>query len=193
MTERSSITIRDSETLRALAHPLRTRLLGALRIDGPATASQLAQRFGESSGLTSYHLRVLERAGFVREDPTLGNRRDRWWAAAQQMTSWQLTDFLDDPEDRDAATWLLHRQLQNLQRWTTQWAETATEWPREWIDAADISDYMLRLTPAAATALKQELSDVIERHAAAADTEPGDGTERVVVMTQVIPLKELPV
>jgi len=36
------------ETLRALAHPLRMRLLGTLRREGPATASQLAAALGES-------------------------------------------------------------------------------------------------------------------------------------------------
>ena len=54
-------TCRELATLRALTHPLRTRLLGALRVDGPATASELGRRFGESSGATSYHLRRLAR------------------------------------------------------------------------------------------------------------------------------------
>ncbi|HZB35626.1 MAG TPA: helix-turn-helix domain-containing protein, partial [Gaiellaceae bacterium] len=57
--------VEDLETLRAFVHPLRNRLLGALRIDGPATASELARRFDESSGATSYHLRQLARYGFV--------------------------------------------------------------------------------------------------------------------------------
>ena len=49
----------DARSLRGLAHPLRMRLLSALRRGGPATASQLAEKLGESSGATSYHLRQL--------------------------------------------------------------------------------------------------------------------------------------
>src|SRR5690349_10771636 len=49
--------------LRALAHPLRLQLLHLLHAEGPATATQLAHRLGESTGSTSYHLRALHRAG----------------------------------------------------------------------------------------------------------------------------------
>ena len=54
------------DALRALAHPLRVQLFSALTSFGPATASALAARLGESSGSTSYHLRQLEKHGFVR-------------------------------------------------------------------------------------------------------------------------------
>lgn len=43
----------DAESLKALAHPLRARLLTALRLEGPATASALGRRFDETSGSTS--------------------------------------------------------------------------------------------------------------------------------------------
>lgn len=68
----------------ALAHPIRMAILRLLRDDGPATASALAERLGHSSGVTSYHLRMLADAELVAEDETLGNRRDRWWRAAQE-------------------------------------------------------------------------------------------------------------
>ena len=64
--DRTNVT--EVEALRAIAHPLRARLLGALRHDGPATATELAARFVESSGSTIYHLRQLERYGFIVED-----------------------------------------------------------------------------------------------------------------------------
>ena len=197
MAPRRTIDISDGQTLRALAHPLRARLLAALRVDGPATASGLATRFEESSGLTSYHLRVLERAGFVQDDPDRGSRRERWWAAAQENTSWQLGDFLDDAGDREAADWLLKRQLQTQHRWVSDWARGAADWPREWVDAADISDFLLHLTPDAARALKRELHAVVERHieTAPADRpsdEPGpDSVERVVLLVNLMPMREL--
>ena len=47
----STVHVSDPQVLRALAHPLRGRLLGLLRVDGPSTATRLAERVGESSGL----------------------------------------------------------------------------------------------------------------------------------------------
>src|SRR5436190_21425487 len=68
----------DAAQLRALAHPLRLQLLEVLHSEGPATASQLARRLGESSGATSYHLRALHRAGMV-EEAEQRNACERWW------------------------------------------------------------------------------------------------------------------
>jgi DNA-binding transcriptional ArsR family regulator len=70
--------------LRALAHPLRLRLLEVLR-EGPATASQLGRALGESSGATSYHLRVLARAGRVEEEVERGGSRERWWRRPDEI------------------------------------------------------------------------------------------------------------
>src|SRR5215218_1657224 len=42
----------DSRLLRALAHPMRNRMLGILRAYGPATATTLAARLGVNTGAT---------------------------------------------------------------------------------------------------------------------------------------------
>src|SRR3954454_12016717 len=78
----------DPPRLRALAHPLRVRLLGLLRLHGPSTATRLAARVGDSSGSTSYHLRQLAAAGLVAEDPAHagGGGRERWWRAVHSST-----------------------------------------------------------------------------------------------------------
>jgi DNA-binding transcriptional ArsR family regulator len=69
----------EVSAMRALSHPLRLELFERLRTEGPATASLLAQRVGESSGATSYHLRQLARYGFVEEDMRDAKGRERWW------------------------------------------------------------------------------------------------------------------
>ena len=80
---RSSIRERPrklpADAMRALAHPLRLRILDELSINGPLTASGLGERLAESSGATSYHLRQLEKHGLVREVTAKGNARERWW------------------------------------------------------------------------------------------------------------------
>ncbi|WP_116952542.1 ArsR/SmtB family transcription factor [Jiangella endophytica] len=65
--------------VQALAHPIRVSLLRLLREDGPGSATTLAERIGQSSGVTSYHLRALADAGFIEEDVERGTRRERWW------------------------------------------------------------------------------------------------------------------
>ena len=73
----------DLEGLKALAHPLRVTIIDALSTYGPQTASMLAERLGESSGSTSYHLRQLEKHGYVEELAEKGTGRERWWQRVQ--------------------------------------------------------------------------------------------------------------
>jgi DNA-binding transcriptional ArsR family regulator len=70
--------ILDLEALRLLTHPLRRRIEQEMRA-GPVTATSLAKALGESTGLTSYHLREMAKHGFVEEVPELRRGRERWW------------------------------------------------------------------------------------------------------------------
>ncbi len=156
--------IEDVETLRAFVHPLRMRLLGSLRVEGPATASELARQFGESSGSTSYHLRQLARFGFVTEDDDQPSRRERRWRAAHDLTSWQTADFVDDEVGR-ATMQVLHReQLHFLVDKMQQWYAEQDTWSKEWLEAAEHSDMSLRLRPAELRALGDELWAVVQRY-----------------------------
>lgn len=56
--------ISDPAELKAIAHPLRTRMLGVLERE-PASAKRLAERLGMSHGRIGHHLKVLETAGLV--------------------------------------------------------------------------------------------------------------------------------
>ncbi|MFJ2217025.1 ArsR/SmtB family transcription factor [Streptomyces sp. NPDC101062] len=155
----------DARSLRGLAHPLRIRLLGVLRHDGPATASQLAARLGESSGATSYHLRQLAAHGFVADDPTRGKGRERWWKAAQEGTRFSEDLHANtDPEVRGAVNLFLHEVATIHTQELTTWLGTAGDWPMEWSQAADMSDFTLRLTSQQLTELNAELHAVAERY-----------------------------
>jgi DNA-binding transcriptional ArsR family regulator len=67
--------ITDTRVLAAMAHPLRRRLLSLLKLDGPSTASVLAQRTGQAVGNISHHLHTLAAADLIEEAPELA--RDR--------------------------------------------------------------------------------------------------------------------
>jgi DNA-binding transcriptional ArsR family regulator len=188
----------DVTSLRALAHPLRVRLLALLREDGPATASGLARRLGESSGATSYHLRQLARHGFVVEDAGRGATRERWWRAAQR-TTWvndggnpDLTPHLNP--DREAGR---HAATEGYLRAVAQvYAARVDDWIGG-LDAADtawrgtgtISDWSLRLTPDEARALVADLRALAARYRLDDPDRPAGppDAERVVLQYAVLP------
>src|SRR5918995_784389 len=118
----ASLTVKrlDGGSLRALAHPLRARIVGSLRGSGPATATILAERLGGSSGATSYHLRVLADNGFVVDEPARNRGRERWWRAAQDMTSWRPEQFVDHPDERTAEQLLPGFHTRETMKWPRQ-------------------------------------------------------------------------
>jgi DNA-binding transcriptional ArsR family regulator len=60
-----SVEIRTLAQQRAVADPLRSRILGVLQ-NVPATAKQLAGRLNSTPGAVGYHLKLLERLGLVQ-------------------------------------------------------------------------------------------------------------------------------
>ncbi|MFI0780544.1 helix-turn-helix domain-containing protein [Streptomyces sp. NPDC021212] len=160
------VRVLDARSLRGLAHPLRLRLLGALREYGPATASQLANRLGESSGATSYHLRQLAAHGFVMDDPERGKGRERWWKAAHATTKAGTEELLrhHDPSVRGAMNTLLHEWATIHGHELSTWLGTMHEWPSEWRENSDVSDFTLRLTPALARDMIEKVHEVINSY-----------------------------
>lgn len=71
--------IGDLGTAKALANPVRQRILRALDLVSEATSTTLAAQLGMTTGATSYNLRVLARYGLVEEVPELAHGRERWW------------------------------------------------------------------------------------------------------------------
>src|SRR3954453_10729258 len=71
-----------TEQIRAMVHPIRWRIVEAVD-DGPQTATTIGEALGLSSGVTSYHLRVLAEAEVIEEAPELGKGRERWWRASR--------------------------------------------------------------------------------------------------------------
>jgi DNA-binding transcriptional ArsR family regulator len=172
----------DARSLRGVAHPLRLRLLGSLRQDGPQTATQLAARLGESSGATSYHLRTLASHGFVTEAAELGRGRERFWRAVHR-SSWFSTPDPDAPE-RELGEIYLRTVARNYAGNIDRWVDEMGDWPQEWVDAANLSDLGLRLTTAEAERLAHDLMAVLVRYREEAASRLDDGQERVLLSAQ---------
>lgn len=84
MVDREPRVISDIEALKALAHPLRQRMLARLQQRGSATSADLAVECGVDRGAASYHLRQLERFGFVEDDDARSGGRRRYWRSVPQ-------------------------------------------------------------------------------------------------------------
>lgn len=181
--------MKDERALRALAHPLRLRLVALLRADGPATASRLAERVGQSSGVTSYHLRKLADVGLVTEERDRGTRRERWWRSAYTATQWSQADFLGDPEARRASV-SLRREIYRWQwRLLEQWLAEEEEWDKAWVDAAGVSDDLLVLTPRSLRAMTEEIHAVVRRYRERPPPADAGDAERVVWLQHVVPVR----
>ncbi|PDT00756.1 transcriptional regulator [Rhizobium chutanense] len=153
-----SRVVPEPTALKALAHPVRLRMLGMLRIDGPATATQLAVRLGLNSGATSYHLRQLAQYGFIEEAPHT-SRRDRWWRASHELTSVPASEAAGEALDLDIAfnQAALSLQVGQMQQALEEYAEL----PAEWRKATAADDIIIPMTADQAEALTIRLRDII--------------------------------
>ncbi|MBA8823899.1 DNA-binding transcriptional ArsR family regulator [Saccharopolyspora lacisalsi] len=152
----------DAKRLRALAHPLRVRLLSALRLDGPATATGLGRRFGQNSANASWHLRQLAEVGLVAEDRRRGNRRERWWIAAQDRTEFDPGDLSEDPDASDSLVTYLSVVNGVHHEQSSTYLATMQDWSREWRSAAELTDDRLPLTAQEASELNRRIQSVVE-------------------------------
>jgi DNA-binding transcriptional ArsR family regulator len=155
----------DSRALIGLAHPLRVQIRNELRVGGPATASQLARRFGESSGATSYHLRMLARHGFIEPEDGRGTGRERWWRAvpAQLMLQDELAG--DDPAANEALRLVKDEFRRMATRHLDAWLDGRDRWGEAWRDAGENAIYIAHLDHDEAQALRAELDAVLGAYA----------------------------
>ncbi|MFU8854380.1 ArsR/SmtB family transcription factor [Micromonospora sp. SL1-18] len=177
----------DHRQVRVLAHPLRTRLLGALRVKGPATATVLAELLGTNTGATSYHLRQLAEVGLVTEDPDLGTGRQRFWRAAHDVTNWEPTDFDDDPDARAAIEWIEDNQVRHFVEHAEKWFAIRHEWSPAWRDAFGMGDIFMTIPYGRLEALKAEVWQLLERYRDEADPDE-PGAEQVQIFLATLPL-----
>ncbi|MBY8866252.1 ArsR/SmtB family transcription factor [Streptomyces sennicomposti] len=177
-----------ARSLRGLAHPLRVQLLTALRFGGPATASQLAEKLGESSGATSYHLRQLATHGFVEDAPEHGKGRERWWRAAHEGLVFEKELFTDtDPAVRGALDMVMHEVATRHTQELSTWLGNRHTWPEAWTHASDLSDMTLRLTPERTRELITRMHALVDEYRDPPEPADAPDAERVRVHTHVFP------
>ncbi len=190
----------DAPRLKAMAHPLRMRILQLLELHRRASVTSLADELGESTAAISYHLRQLARHGFVEEfEPEdladegrrAPGRRQRWWRMAVDQIHMTGFDFLQDEDTREAAGFITRELQSERARRMTHWLTTATRWPVEWQRASTDLDGHLDLSARQARALADELAALVDRYR---KVRPGKGARRVEIQYAVFPVDaaELP-
>ena len=177
--------------LRGLVHPVRVRLLELLQNDGPSTATALAARVGQSSGVTSYHLRVLAGLGFIVDDAERGNGRERWWRAVHRSTSFtfRVPGESVDPETMETAEQWIRICADQAHRRMIAAIESLPEHRGELDQLSwQISEWPIRLTREEARALGEQINELAQQYRREpGDPQPRPGTERAWLQFQVLP------
>ncbi|MCP2166689.1 ArsR/SmtB family transcription factor [Goodfellowiella coeruleoviolacea] len=162
--------IKDLEELKALAHPLRQRILQHLGQHGPATSTVLAKALGESSGATSYHLRMLARHGFVEEVPERAQGRERWWRSPIKDLRYPLRSE-QTPEMRALVDELNRTRLAaDVETFTR--LQLDSDSLGDWSDALPISRGTIRVTRAELAEFVEEYVRLLMRYARTPDEAP---------------------
>lgn len=166
----------DAQTMKAFAHPLRMAMYDYLNDRGSATATMLARHTGESTGQTSYHLRQLERHGFVEEDSGRGTGRERWWRAVG--FSMQGDELSKDSATRPSVLATLQHQTAQRARALADWFGRAEAEPEVWRRASMTNRTTMTLTAGEAAELSEALMLLLAEHAERAKDRHDDEDDR---------------
>lgn len=191
MAEERALEV-DAPALKALAHPLRLRILQLLTLRKKVSVTSLAKELGETTGATSYHLRQLVRHGFVEETDDdgpaeearqAGRRRQLWRMAVDRI---HLTgfEFLADEATREAAGFVLREIQADRGRRMANWYATASQWSEGWQRASSDADMFIELNQKQTRELADELAELVKKYRM---MKPGRGARMIDVQYAVFP------
>ena len=157
------VSLTSAKQMRALAHPLRMRVLGELRINGPRTVGGLCDVFDEAPGTLSYHLGKLAEFEFIEEAPELStDRRERWWRAVHEFTNIALEP--DAPADeRLALTVVRHQIIDGYSESLHRAIDAEAGLPPEWAKPSGSADIAAYLTAEEFAEASDELEAVLQK------------------------------
>ena len=156
---RTVTRLTDPRALRAYAHPVRMKLVGLLRTEGPLTATRAAELLGESTGTCSFHLRQLAKYGLV-EEAGGGTGREKPWRATTTSTAWDA--IADTPEAAAATSLLATVAAEQYFEQVMRWLEARPGEPAEWQDAAWFGDRFLYVTAEELAELGRKVQEVVD-------------------------------
>jgi DNA-binding transcriptional ArsR family regulator len=182
LPERTQIDVRDPKAMRALANPLRLRILGLLRASGPHSVGELSELADAAPGSVSYHLSTLEKFGFVEEAPeNARDGRERWWRARHQATHYEPSELLADPESAAAGRAMRQSFLHGHLTEQLAYLDGEAALPIEWVKGATAGDTMAYLTAEELRSFSDEINSLAEKWDAYKDSaRPGVAPVRFI-------------
>jgi len=180
--------VRDPLALRALAHPLRWKLIDLIGSEQSATATRCAEVLGESVASCGYHLGILAKYGYVEPVPDRAGREKPWrLVTRRQDLSAAGLDEAGALAARPASEVFLDHELERIKdRLRGVDAE-----PPEWRAASYISGTTRWMTAAELKEIRDQLAEIEERYGDRDDDParrpPGAREVRVFAVTSVAP------
>jgi DNA-binding transcriptional ArsR family regulator len=182
--------VTNARVLAAMAHPLRWRLIDVLKVDGPATASALAERTDQRVGNVSHHVRVLADAGLVEEAPELArDRRERWWRLVSPSLRWSPEDFSGDPAEEAVAQAAQSLSLDRHAGHARAWFAAGDEEREPWREASFSTDKWVHLTPAELAELNRQVIDLFATWSEREVPDDGQRRESVLLFAYGVPAR----
>lgn len=178
------VTLNDPRALRALAHPVRMRLVGLVRTKGPLTATQAAEHVGESPSSCSFHFRQLAKWGLV--EPAEGAKgRERPWKATALFTSWQMAAV--SGEGADARVALDRVLVQEYVDRIAQWLDRRPSEPPEWLEVSGVGDWILDVTAEELKSLEAAVDALLDPYVHGMRAAPPEGARQVTFIHALVP------
>ena len=181
-------TDRNAKALRALAHPLRWKLIDLVGREETATATRCADELGESVASCSYHLNILAKYGFVEQAPSGPGREKPWRLTSVHQNLSGAGLGVEGELAAQAATEVfldheLNRMKERLRRHALE--------PAEWRDAVSFNGVTTALTAEEMREVTAALNEIAQRFAHRAtdrSTIPSGAREvRIFFSTSVAP------
>lgn len=155
------VTITDPLAMRALAHKVRLDVIDELFSSQRShTATELARRFGLTPSAMSYHLRALEKWGYVVRAAGVGDGRERYWRAAGSSLNVGSPGLASDLISSSFIDVTLGAARDRVLRALRQ-AEGLTEEAKPFIT---VSNDKLELTRGQAQAFSADFQELVERY-----------------------------
>lgn len=179
--------VTDPSRIRALAHPIRLELFDILTERGEVTATECAQILGESAASCSFHLRMLEKYGFIERAPARG--REKPWRIMAR--SWDMRPERDSPGSlrafQELAVLGLDAEWDRIRRYFSD-ADQETD---DWVQASTFTRSTFWATAEELAELSRDLQNITDRFAGrSADPSkrpPGARFARMVAVTNPEP------
>ncbi len=147
--------------LRALAHPLRWKLIDVLGHEGSATATRCAEVLTESVASCAYHLGILAKYGYIEPLPGQAGREKPWRLASyrQDLSAEGLGIEGELAAEAATAVFLDHEFARTRERLRTRTIE-----PPEWREPSRMLGASMWVTVEEFSELSDQLVELAQRY-----------------------------